>query len=131
MRQRSAKLWDRKPLGPGQCKVAEESGLGEGPLYEVAINEVISAVSWDCTHKFIWISERLHCEIKNMPEPMGINIRNNGYYGRKISYFLNVHFILWMNLYPAVTKALVNPYFKSSGESVKKNGKQSNRKRRF
>lgn len=54
-----------------------------------------------------------------MPEPMGTNTRNNGYYGRKISYFLNVHFILWINLYSGVTEALANRHFKSSGDTVK------------
>lgn len=53
-----------------------------------------------CTPKCIWIFETLHCEIKeDVPEPKGINIRNNGYYGREKNYFSTVEFILWRHLY--------------------------------
>lgn len=84
---------------PGQEKVSVggwvEGTGGEGPLFAAAIHEVISAVSWSCTLKFIWIFETLHCEIKEeVPEPKGINMRNNGYYGRKKTDFLTVEFIL-------------------------------------
>lgn len=101
---RSAKWWDKQPPAPGQEKVAVGSWVegtgGEGPLFAAAIHEVISAVSWSCTLKFIWIFETLQCEIKeDVPEPKGINIRNNGYYGRKKADFLTVEFILWRSLY--------------------------------
>lgn len=91
---------------------------GEGPLFAAAIHENISAVSWSCTLKFIRIYETLHCEIKDVPEPKGINVRNNGYYGRKKNDFLTVEFILWRSLYSTFE---VNPYCKNSTESKVEN----------
>lgn len=74
--------------------------------FAAAIHAVISAFSWSCTLKFIWIFEIFYCEIKvDLPEPKGINMRNNGYYGRKkplISW-------LWILFCGAVCTLLLRP----------------------
>lgn len=38
---------------------------GNSILFKEVIHKVFSAASWNCTLKFIWIFETLHCEIKN------------------------------------------------------------------